>query len=203
MSRPARALSEALMRQVVRSMPAERCDWAQAMCAEIDHLDSDRAALGFALGCVWASGLQSLRSMNALTALGRYGLAAATALAAAVGLVFWAMALPRYADAGLSPPAILTCGLLIAYLAAAALALARGGPALLVRVVWAALALTSAHAMTLTVAFMVRPGGLRHQAYFQALVIEDYAALVALLGAGMALQSAPQWRWLRAWAIYR
>jgi len=191
------------MRQIVRSMPAERRDWAEAMCAEIDHLDSDRAALGFALGCVWASGLQSLRSVKALVVLGRYGLATACGLAAAVGLAFWAMALPRYAEAGLSLPAILICGLLIAYLAAAALALVRGGPTLLVRVVWAALALTSAHALTLTVASIISPDGLRHQAYFQALVIEDYAALVALLAAGMALQSAPQWRWLRAWTVYR
>ena len=173
------------------------------MCAEIDHLDSDRAALRFALGCVWASGLQSLRSVNALVVLGRYGLASSTGLAAAVGLAFWMVALPRYAQAGLSPPAILICGLLIAYLAAAGLALVRGGPAALVRVVWVALALNSAHALTLSAAAMVQPGEIPHQAYFQALVIEAYGALIALLAAGMALQSAPQWRWLRGWTVYR
>jgi len=186
----------------MRSMPAERRDWAEAMRAEIDHIETDRAALGFALGCVWASGLQNLRSMTTLEALGRYGLASATGLAAAVGLVFWVMSLPRYTEAGLSALAILICGLLIACLAAAALALARGGPEALVRVIWVALALNSAHALTLGVAAMVQPGD-PHQAYFQALVIETYGALVALLAAGMALHSAPQWRWLRAWAVYR
>jgi hypothetical protein len=202
MSRRLRTLSEELVRQAGRIMPAERRAWAEAMAAEIDHIDSDPAALGYALGALWTSAFQGLRSMNGLMSLARYGVVAATSLAAAAGAVLWLRAMPGYAAAGLTPPAILICGLLIAYLAAAAWALGRGGPERLIQAVWAALALNTLNAAGLSLASVLQPGA-AHHAYFQALVIETYAALIALLAAGMALQSAPRWAWLRGWVIYR
>lgn len=47
-----------------RIVPATHRHWATAMRNELDYLPSDRAALGWAAGCLWASLMQRLRSIS-------------------------------------------------------------------------------------------------------------------------------------------
>lgn len=55
--RPRRFLSLA-----VRGLPADRLDWAQAMLAELDHVQGRSARWQFSLGCAWAAGRIRARS---------------------------------------------------------------------------------------------------------------------------------------------
>lgn len=79
-----RRLAEALGAYVRRIAPVARRDWADAMGAEIASIDSPRAALAFALGCVWASYRQRLADPATLVGLARWGVAGTTALLAAL-----------------------------------------------------------------------------------------------------------------------
>jgi hypothetical protein len=47
-----------------RVLPQHRSEWALAMQSEIDHLPSSRAALRWALGCVFASYIERMHVMN-------------------------------------------------------------------------------------------------------------------------------------------
>lgn len=50
-----RALAERLMRWSERLMPGSRRPWAQAMRAELDHIDRERDVLAWAFGCCVSS----------------------------------------------------------------------------------------------------------------------------------------------------
>jgi hypothetical protein len=60
------------------------------MLAEIEHIDNDEAAVAFALGCMWASYLERIRSMAKLTNLIRWG-AAAIIAAGALNMIYFAV----------------------------------------------------------------------------------------------------------------
>lgn len=54
----ARALADRVMRSAERLIPAERAQWAAAMRSEVEHIDGDREALVWSLGC-WFSCLKA------------------------------------------------------------------------------------------------------------------------------------------------
>ena len=45
-------VTRALCQLALRCLPAEQRSWGRAMCAELDHVASPRAALAFAAGCL-------------------------------------------------------------------------------------------------------------------------------------------------------
>lgn len=59
-----RRLALRLMDHAFAVMPAERCDWAEAMRAEFAVMPTDRDALAWAAGCVWASYCERIDPMN-------------------------------------------------------------------------------------------------------------------------------------------
>lgn len=58
-----RRLALALMRRVDHVLPTSRLEWAKAMQTEVDHLQDDRAALAWAVGCVIAGSRERINSM--------------------------------------------------------------------------------------------------------------------------------------------
>lgn len=58
-----RRLALVLMRCVDRVLPTSRDDWARAMLAELDHLESDRDALAWATGCLVAASKERIITM--------------------------------------------------------------------------------------------------------------------------------------------
>lgn len=46
-------MAKLLVKHAGNVLPAERENWAQAMCNEIDHLPDSRSALGWAIGCMF------------------------------------------------------------------------------------------------------------------------------------------------------
>lgn len=61
-----RRIARAVVRCAVRLMPADdaHSTWADAMRHEVDHIRSDRAALGWAMGCVRAGFWQQVRALH-------------------------------------------------------------------------------------------------------------------------------------------
>jgi hypothetical protein len=60
----ARRIAAALVDRAARWLPPRRCEWGDAMRAELHHVKSDRHALEWALGCVLASLTERVRAMN-------------------------------------------------------------------------------------------------------------------------------------------
>jgi len=60
-----RCAAQALAGHAARVLPRARADWARAMRRETDQVANDRAALRWALGCVFASYLERIDVMNA------------------------------------------------------------------------------------------------------------------------------------------
>jgi hypothetical protein len=82
-TRSGRDAASRLLTAAVRSLPADRADWGQAMLAELVSIEPRRARLGFAWGCVRATATQ-YRFLR--------GAAHAIAVLAVVGAVFaWAV----------------------------------------------------------------------------------------------------------------
>jgi hypothetical protein len=50
-----RRVAMVLLQAAARILPPTRSEWARDMRAELDHVESDGAALSWAIGCVWAS----------------------------------------------------------------------------------------------------------------------------------------------------
>lgn len=61
---PLRRLALGLVRLGARLLPPGRADWADAMIAEVQHADSDPAALAWATGCVIAAIKQRMNAMT-------------------------------------------------------------------------------------------------------------------------------------------
>ena len=59
----ARRLAVALMRHLDLVLPTSRLEWAEAMRAELDHLESDRDALAWAIGCLVAGSKERINIM--------------------------------------------------------------------------------------------------------------------------------------------
>ena len=62
-----RRLADGLVRHAGRMLPAcrrEKQEWAEAMRQETDSISDDRQALGWALGCVFASYAERIEAMN-------------------------------------------------------------------------------------------------------------------------------------------
>lgn len=138
-----------LLDHAARVMPPSRRAWAQAMRAELHHIDGPWAAAGFALGCVHASYSQRIADMMTLVRLARWTLAGLTLAwagfcALAAGLLGAVKASPgvQAADLGSDPgtgatlayiqayPAweLAVIGLMAAVLAVGAVQLARRRP---------------------------------------------------------------------------
>jgi hypothetical protein len=58
-----RRLTHAVMRCVGQGLPASRKDWAKAMRAELDHLDNDRDALAWSMGCLVTASKERIVAM--------------------------------------------------------------------------------------------------------------------------------------------
>jgi hypothetical protein len=58
-----RQFAESLATHAENVLPRVRADWAKAMCNEVHHISSNRAALTWALGCVFASYKERMRTM--------------------------------------------------------------------------------------------------------------------------------------------
>ncbi len=63
-----------------RLLPAHRHLWAQAMRHEILAVEDPRAALAFALGCLWAAAAERIAFMKPVVTMGRLLLGSVTAL---------------------------------------------------------------------------------------------------------------------------
>ena len=59
-------LAQRMMDHAAAVMPAERKDWAEAMRAEFSATTTDREALAWASGCVWASYRERIQPMDVL-----------------------------------------------------------------------------------------------------------------------------------------
>ncbi len=57
-----RWVATTLMHHAIQMLPRDRTLWAQAMLCEIDHISDDRAALRWALGCVFTGYAERIRS---------------------------------------------------------------------------------------------------------------------------------------------
>ncbi|MFL6603565.1 MAG: hypothetical protein ACJ8R9_19870 [Steroidobacteraceae bacterium] len=60
-----RRLALSLLRSVHQLLPISSLDWAKAMRAELDHLEDDREALRWAIGCVVAGSKERISTMFA------------------------------------------------------------------------------------------------------------------------------------------
>ena len=60
-----RWLAQALLRRARQLLPASRLEWAKAMQTELDHLENDGDALGWAIGCVVAGSKERISTMFA------------------------------------------------------------------------------------------------------------------------------------------
>lgn len=58
-----RRLALVLMRRVSQVLPTSRLEWAKAMRAELDHLQDDRDALAWAMGCLVAGSKERINTM--------------------------------------------------------------------------------------------------------------------------------------------
>lgn len=75
-----RPLAVALCGAASRVLPASRNHWADAMIVELAHTDCDRAALGFAGGCLLAALHERIRDLDTRFAVGLWSIAVITAL---------------------------------------------------------------------------------------------------------------------------
>ncbi len=75
-----RRLAVALCGAASRVLPASRRRWADAMVVELAHTDGDRAALGFAGGCLLAALHERVRDLDTRFAAGLWSIAVITAL---------------------------------------------------------------------------------------------------------------------------
>jgi hypothetical protein len=62
----ARQVAHALIRAAAHVLPSSQQRWATAMLLEIDHIETDRAAVRWALGCVYAACVERVRSLYLL-----------------------------------------------------------------------------------------------------------------------------------------
>ena len=61
----ARHFATRLAAHAEKALPRSRTDWASAMRNEVDHISGDHAALKWALGCLFASYTERMRTMIA------------------------------------------------------------------------------------------------------------------------------------------
>jgi len=64
-----RRLANVLVSHAVRVMPPARRGWADAMAGEVSHVDNDRRALRWALGCVLAAHGERIRELHMMDLL--------------------------------------------------------------------------------------------------------------------------------------
>jgi hypothetical protein len=75
-------------RLAVRILPRECAPWAQAMCAELEHIERDDQALVWALGCVIAGAKERL-AMNIFIESLLWALPATLAVDSSALLIYW------------------------------------------------------------------------------------------------------------------
>lgn len=73
MTAPSRRLAEAILAHAGRMMPPARAVWSAAMAEELHHIEDDRAALRWALGCVAASYMERMNAMKIAGRINRIG----------------------------------------------------------------------------------------------------------------------------------
>ena len=64
-----RRLANVLVSHAGRAMPPARRGWADAMAGEVSHVDNDRRALRWALGCVLAAHGEWIRELHMMDLL--------------------------------------------------------------------------------------------------------------------------------------
>ncbi|MDP3405191.1 MAG: hypothetical protein Q8S03_10905 [Brevundimonas sp.] len=160
-----------------RILPPSRSEWAAGMKAEIEAIEEPGAALAFAWGCLGASCLRRLRTLEGALFAVRIA-AAATIMMFAIQVLATAHAFMGLTTPDLLPP--VTAGIGLAF-AAAGLALLGRGPIALAAVAAIMLVLNTiglvANGMTVTV----------HAVVLRALVLEGYLLWSLLLLAGLML----------------
>jgi hypothetical protein len=160
-----------------RILPPSRSEWAVGMKVEIEAIEDPGAALAFACGCLGASCLRRLHTLE--------GALFAVRIAAAATILMFAIRVLATAHAfmGLTPPDILppvTGGISLAF-AAAGLALLGRGPSALAAVAAVMLALNTVGLWANGVSATV------HAVVLHALVLEGYLLWSLLLLAGLVL----------------
>ena len=75
-----RRLASALLAHAARTLPRRRASWAEAIEAEAQHIESDAAALRWAVGCVFASYRERIRAMDFSGRMNRLGAVAPTVM---------------------------------------------------------------------------------------------------------------------------
>jgi len=83
-------LQKIIIDYALRTLPAHRADWGNAMKCEFEQIESSSEAFDFAIGCAWAAIQERTTVMNAITSVGRWGVGAVTVLYGAYFL--WAAA---------------------------------------------------------------------------------------------------------------
>lgn len=162
------SLARTLTEWTVRLAPAPRRGWAEAIRAELEHVPPDRA-LGFAAGGLWAAIRFRAADPGSVEAAARHGLAAA-------GLVWAAMAL-RLGLEMQARGAILGAAMLFATAGVFGLGgLATAAAGLRATVLLGAPALAVAGAYAAGAGALLT--GSPHRAFYQALAVEDFAALL-------------------------
>jgi hypothetical protein len=61
-----RRIALAIIGYAMRVVPPDRSSWARGMRQEIDYIDSDRSALGWAVGCLFAACRERVRAIDPL-----------------------------------------------------------------------------------------------------------------------------------------
>lgn len=183
MSRTVRRIAATLLRWSGHLMPAERKQWADAMRGEFEAIAGDRAALGFALGCLLAAARQGVSSMAFL----------AGALTKAIPAALCALAVLAVhlsgRHGGVATAAGTVFGLLFAVFAAGlALFVAKGAGAL---ARFAAM-LVPVYAVLLVVLRFTHGSadGTPHSVLYRALAIEGLAIWTSLLLGAVVLTFA-------------
>ena len=62
-----RGLSYRLLRHTISVMPDDHCQWTDAMCAEVDYIENDGAAVRWAIGCLLTGYITRMNKMLNLT----------------------------------------------------------------------------------------------------------------------------------------
>lgn len=160
-----------------RLLPSSRSEWAAGMKAEIEAIEEPGAALAFAWGCLGASLLRRLRTLDGALIAVRIA-AAATILMFAVQVLATARAFMGLTTPDILPP--VTAGIGLAF-AVAGVALLSRGPAALAAVAAIMLVLNTiglwANGVSATV----------HAVVLRALALEGYLLWSLLLLAGLVL----------------
>lgn len=182
-----RALAGMLARQLSRTAPPSRGDWAEAMRREQAEIEDPGEALRFSAGCLWACSLERLRSLDLLLRVARRAMTGGIAFFAVLCL------LTAVRLGSVHAPSAFLVGAISAAFASASLLLARRGPAASAAIAAAMLVLNAFWSVSSTPAAFEA----QHATFYRALAWEGLALWSLLLAASFGLGWATDSAWLR------